>query len=107
MITQASDLGAAAAVTTQDEECAQYQITPLRIAGVCVLGSVGAGLTGIYKLGKGKGGALGAFAVSVGFWFVGNRLIVSAANTFQACRGQPPILPHLPMVPETPRLISP
>jgi len=104
MITQATDLGAAATVTTQDEECASYQLTPLRLAGVCVLGGVGAGLTGIYKLGKGKGGALGAFAVSVGLWFIGNRLIVSAANTFQACRGQPPLLPALP---ETPKLPSP
>lgn len=104
MITQATDLGAAAvAVTARDEECAQLQLTPLRIAGVCLLGGIGAALTGVYKLGKGKGSqGLVAFATTAGFWFLGNRLVVSAANTFQACRGQPPIAP----VPLSPKLTT-
>ncbi len=92
------------AVTARDEECAQLQLTPLRIAGVCLLGGIGAALTGVYKLGKGKGSqGLVAFATTAGVlvprqtgWWSRPR------NTFQACRGQPPIAP----VPLSPKLTT-
>lgn len=75
------------AVSALDQQCAQKVKVLVVAGGASVIGGVGVGLFGTYKLLKGRGaaGAVGLLG-AVALWVAGGALMRTAALGFQKCR---------------------